>query len=149
MCPFTVSMLMKHVDAIILKLIPSIRHFKISLSHVVRSKDSPAEEGCFAHAVQWFLSCGDCKKNFAGGLVCNLLGITNHRQLEKHPFKGALVENLVISELKKNSFNAGMQPSLFYWKNKTGLEIDCIIHQPAITTLVEIKAGQDYQQRLL
>ena len=76
------------------------------------------------------------------GLVCNLLGITNHKQLEKHPFKGALVENLVISELKKNSFNAGMQPSLFYWKNKTGQEIDCIIHQPSVTTLVEIKAGK-------
>ena len=61
------------------------------------------------------------------GLVCYLLGINNAHQLETHPLRGQIFENMVIGELVKHQFNHGMDNNLFFYRDKGQHEVDVII----------------------
>ncbi len=61
------------------------------------------------------------------GLACFLLGIQNTSQLATHYLRGSLFESFVLSELIKERFNKGIEPNCYYWRDKTGNEIDCVI----------------------
>ncbi|MFH0796294.1 MAG: ATP-binding protein [Candidatus Omnitrophota bacterium] len=76
------------------------------------------------------------------GLVCALLGIQNKAQISVHYLKGSLFETFILSEIIKYRLNRGMEPSCYYWKDKTGHEIDCIIEMPDALLRVEIKSGK-------
>ncbi|MFC1806946.1 ATP-binding protein [Candidatus Omnitrophota bacterium] len=78
------------------------------------------------------------------GLVSTLLGIENVKQMETHPLKGNLFESFVITELLKKRHNAGLESNLYFWKDKTGHEIDCIIEKSNKLKAVEIKSGKTY-----
>ena len=75
------------------------------------------------------------------GLVCSLLGLTRPEDISRHFLKGALFENLVFSELMKNVFNQFRQPRLYFWRDNTGNEIDCIFPHGDIERVIEIKSG--------
>lgn len=76
------------------------------------------------------------------GLVCSLLGITNEGQLVNHPSRGSLFESLIISELVKKRTNEGRQINLYFWRDKTGHEIDIIVDNAGELVPVEIKSGK-------
>ena len=76
------------------------------------------------------------------GIACALLGITDIKQIATHASKGFLFENLLISDLLKQKFNAGKADNLFYWRDKTGHEIDLLLDNGATFTAIEIKAGE-------
>lgn len=76
------------------------------------------------------------------GLVCSLLGITTSEQLVLHPLRGALFECLVVTELVKKRTNAGKQVNLYYWRDKTGHEIDVVVDNGLSLLPIEIKAGK-------
>ncbi len=76
------------------------------------------------------------------GLVCSLLGITNESQISNHPSRGSLFESLIISELVKQRTNDGRQINLYYWRDKTGHEIDIIIDNAGELIPIEIKSGK-------
>ena len=76
------------------------------------------------------------------GLAAYLLGIHSIEQLDTHYSKGALFESLVISELMKKAYNAGREPHYFFWRNKTGNEIDLLIEEGSRLVPVEIKSGR-------
>ncbi len=76
------------------------------------------------------------------GLVCSLIGISNESQLINHPSRGSLFESLVVSELVKKRTNAGQPINLYYWRDKTGHEIDIIIDNAGELLPVEIKSGK-------
>lgn len=76
------------------------------------------------------------------GLVCALLGIQNKAQISVHYLKGSLFETFILSEIIKYRLNRGMEPNCYYWKDKTGHEIDCIIEMPNALLRVEIKSGK-------
>lgn len=80
------------------------------------------------------------------GLVCWLLGISDPRQLENHALKGALFENLVLVELLKSRFNAGLSDNLFFWRDKTGNEVDFLWEHAGKITALEVKAAQTVAQ---
>jgi len=75
------------------------------------------------------------------GLVSYLLGITDPKQLVNHPFRGALFENFIITELLKNRFNKGERSNLFYFRDSTGNELDVIIHEGQKLIPAEIKSS--------
>jgi uncharacterized protein len=75
------------------------------------------------------------------GLACSLLGIESEAQLRSHYLRGGLVENLIISELMKNYYNLNRKPRLYFWRDSTGHEIDCLIEQAERLIPIEIKAG--------
>ena len=79
-------------------------------------------------------------------LVCYLLGIRNAEQLALHHSKGSIFETMVISELIKNRTNIGEEINLFYWRDKSGREIDIIIDEAGKLLPVEIKSGKTITQ---
>ena len=76
------------------------------------------------------------------GLACSLLGIDDKKQLETHHLRGPLFENLVVTELLKFRFNQGQQPNLYFWRDKTGHEIDCIYEHNDTLVPIEIKSSK-------
>jgi len=76
------------------------------------------------------------------GLACYLLRITDPQTLLTHPARGALFENLIINELLKNRFNAAKQSNLYFWRDRSGNEIDVLIDEGSELIPVEIKSGQ-------
>ena len=60
--------------------------------------------------------------------------------------KGALFENLIINEFIKNRFHQGLDPRLFFWRNKTKQEVDLIIDHPDQPVAIEIKSGKTLQE---
>ena len=75
-------------------------------------------------------------------LVCSLLGIFSVNHLQSHPVRGFLFENMVITEFVKQRTNKGLPVNLFYWRDKTGHEIDLIIDNAGILLPIEIKSGK-------
>jgi predicted AAA+ superfamily ATPase len=75
------------------------------------------------------------------GLVCQLLGIRNEKQLVTHPARGALFENYVISEVVKAYTHHRRDPPVYFWRDQTGHEIDLLIEEAGDLFPVEIKSG--------
>ena len=53
-----------------------------------------------------------------------------------------MFENLVILDILKHKLNNGDVNNLYFWRNKTGHEIDLIIDDFNNTIPIEIKAGK-------
>jgi len=75
-------------------------------------------------------------------LVCHLLGIRNIVQLNTHALRGSIFEGMVVTELVKKRTNAGLTVNLYYWRDKTGHEIDVIIDNAGKLIPIEIKSGK-------
>ena len=78
------------------------------------------------------------------GLACLLLGITDAKQLESHPLKGALFENMVVAELLKQRFNKGDTNNLFFYRDKSQREVDIIQVEGNRLKAYEVKSAQRY-----
>lgn len=76
------------------------------------------------------------------GLLCYLLGISSADELFTHRFRGAIFESWVISELLKGRFNRGLKKNLYFWRDNTGNEVDCIIEKGDRLLALEIKSGK-------
>lgn len=76
------------------------------------------------------------------GLLCHLLDIKSPSQLSTHYLRGGIFESFVVSELLKLHFNKGLHPSLYFWRDKQGHEIDCLIEQGIDLFPIEIKSGK-------
>jgi uncharacterized protein len=76
------------------------------------------------------------------GLACRLLGIKSADQARTHPQRGALFENLVVSECFKAYTHQRQQPPLYFWRDQTGHEIDLVIEEGDQLFAAEIKSGQ-------
>lgn len=76
------------------------------------------------------------------GLACALIGIENTNQLQFHPFRGGLFENLVILEALKQRLNMGKPSHLSFWRDNVGHEIDLLIDTPSALIPIEIKSGK-------
>lgn len=86
------------------------------------------------------------------GLLSYLLGIKEAAQIHIHFAKGAIFENLIITELLKGFFHSGRESSLYFWRDHKGREIDLLIEQADKLVPIEIKSGvtksQDYFKNL-
>jgi uncharacterized protein len=80
------------------------------------------------------------------GVACSLLGISNAKQIATHALKGALFENMIAGELLKERFNAGAADNLYYWRDKTGNEVDILLDKAGKLTAMELKAGETISQ---
>jgi len=80
------------------------------------------------------------------GLACSLLGITSVEQIDSHYLRGGLFESYIISDLMKKFYNKGIEPPLYFWRDKIGREVDCIIQDGQDLTPIEIKAGKTITQ---
>ncbi len=79
------------------------------------------------------------------GIASSILRISNPEILQTHYLYGALFENLVIGEIIKSQAHNGKRPSVYYWHESNGMEIDCIVDNgEGETFAIEIKGGQTF-----
>lgn len=76
------------------------------------------------------------------GLAAWLLSVQQPDQLSVHPFKGALFESYVISEFYKTRYNQGRRSSFYFWRDRSGNEIDLVVELGGKLKPVEIKSGK-------
>ena len=75
------------------------------------------------------------------GLLCWLLGIRSASQFATHSVRGAVFENLMISEALKATFHAGQVPRLHFWRDHRGNEVDLIVDDATAPHPVEMKSA--------
>ena len=76
------------------------------------------------------------------GLAARLLGIESAEQLWKHPLRGALFENWVIAEFVKSLRNNADTRRLYFWRDRSGHELDVLIERGLLNDVIEIKSGK-------
>lgn len=76
------------------------------------------------------------------GMLCYLLGIASQSALEKHAMYGSIFENWIITEIKKNRFNIGINEGLFFFRDSTGNEVDLLVEKEGSTLAIEIKSSK-------
>jgi uncharacterized protein len=83
------------------------------------------------------------------GLLCHLLGIKSNTALQKHPAYGSIFENWVITEIRKNNFNAGLNEGMYYFRDNVGNEVDLISEREGEPLAIEIKSSIKVNSNML
>ena len=76
------------------------------------------------------------------GLAAWLLMIQSPEQLDIHPMRGALFENMVVAEAFKSRSNRNDAKNLFFWRDQGGHEVDLLVDQGILLLPVEVKSGK-------
>ena len=76
------------------------------------------------------------------GLACSLLRIKSADELLDHSMRGPLIETFIVSDLLKQQYNLEMLPSLYFWRDHAGNEIDCLIDEGKKVVPIEIKSSK-------
>lgn len=79
---------------------------------------------------------------FDSGLVCWLLGIRTPDQLRTHPLRGAIFETWVASEMRKWFVHRGLTPTLSFYRDRKGAEVDLVLEESGEILAIETKSGQ-------
>ena len=82
---------------------------------------------------------------YDSGLAAWLLGIQTADQLAIHPQRGPLFETWAVAELLKARYARALGSNLYFWRDRSGLEVDLLIEQGVTLVPVEIKSGQTVQ----
>ena len=73
------------------------------------------------------------------GLVCYLTKWSSAEVLESGAMNRAILENYVVSEVAKSYLNAGIEPFMYYYRDKDAKEIDIVLEHDGILNPIEIK----------
>lgn len=76
------------------------------------------------------------------GLLCYLLKIREPEDILINPMKGAIFETFVFSELYKAFAHIGEVPPLYFWRDRTGHEVDIVIDTGKKLVPLEIKSAE-------
>ena len=71
-----------------------------------------------------------------------MLNLRHSDDLNRHFAKGALFENLIISEVIKNQLNQNMSPKNYFWNVSGSHEIDLLIDSGGQILPIEIKSSR-------
>lgn len=73
------------------------------------------------------------------GLVSYLTKWSSAEVLESGAMNGAILENYVVSEVAKSYLNCGVEPYMYYYRDKDMKEIDIVLEHDGILNPIEIK----------
>lgn len=76
------------------------------------------------------------------GLAAWLLGIQSAEQLVTHSMRGALFETWVVSELLKKRYNQSLPANIYFWRDRSGNEVDVLCEEAGRISPIEVKSGQ-------
>ncbi len=82
------------------------------------------------------------------GLVCYLTRWSSPEVAESGAMNGALLENFTISEIVKSYQNAGLEPYLYFYRDRDAKEIDAILEADGKLCPLEIKKTAMPDKRL-
>lgn len=80
------------------------------------------------------------------GLACFLLGIEDETQLQSHPLRGALFENMIVNEAIKNRFNRGKAANLYFYRDSSQKEVDLLHTHGNDFYAYEIKSSRTFHK---
>ena len=83
------------------------------------------------------------------GLLCYLLDIHNYTELQNHPLRGAIFENLALTQFIKEKFNRKASWDLYFYRENKGREIDVLKTQGMDLNLYEIKSSKTFNKDFL
>ena len=73
------------------------------------------------------------------GLVSYLTKWSSAEVLESGAMNGAILENFAVSEVAKSYLNCGIEPYMYYYRDKDAKEIDIVLDHDGILNPIEIK----------
>lgn len=83
------------------------------------------------------------------GLVCYLTKWSSPETAENGAMSGALLENYTVSEIMKSYQNAGLEPYLYYYRDRDAKEIDIVMEENGKLFPLEIKKTALPDKRLV
>ena len=83
------------------------------------------------------------------GLVAYLTKWSSPETLENGAMNGAILENYVVSEIRKSYLNSGKAPFMYYYRDKDAREIDIILEQNGELNPMEIKKSANPAPEIL
>lgn len=83
------------------------------------------------------------------GLVCYLTKWSSPETVENGAMSGAVLENYTISEIMKSYQNAGLEPYLYYYRDRDAKEIDIVMEENGKLFPLEIKKTALPDKRLV
>ncbi len=79
---------------------------------------------------------------YDSGLAAYLLAIDSPETLATHPMRGPLLEAHAVSELRKYFENTGQLDGLYFWRDRSGNEMDIVLENQSGLDGVEVKSGR-------
>lgn len=83
------------------------------------------------------------------GLVCYLTRWSSPEVAESGAMSGALLENFAVSEIMKSYQNAGLEPYLYFYRDRDAKEIDVILECDGKLCPLEIKKTATPDKRMI
>jgi len=81
-------------------------------------------------------------------LACNLLRLTTADDVYDHYLRGGLFESMILSDFLKKRYHHGLPPNVYFWRDKSGNEVDCILEEGTHLTPIEIKSSATIQSEM-
>lgn len=82
-------------------------------------------------------------------LACNLLRLTSSEDVYEHYLRGGLFESMVLSDLLKKRYHHALPPNAYFWRDKLGHEVDCILEEGTTLIPIEIKSAVTMHSEML
>lgn len=76
------------------------------------------------------------------GLLCNILRIRDPGDIAMHAMRGAIFETFIAAEYLKAFTHRGVASPLYFWRDRTGHEVDLVIDDGKRLLPIEIKASR-------
>jgi predicted AAA+ superfamily ATPase len=83
------------------------------------------------------------------GLASFLLDIETPTQIARDPFRGMLIENLVVMDLVKIRYNAGRDHHLYFYRDTGNHEVDIVYKSGQSLTAIEVKSSATFHTDFL
>lgn len=83
------------------------------------------------------------------GLVCYLTKWSSPEIAESGAMSGALLENFAVSEIMKSYQNAGLEPYIYFYRNRDAKEIDVVIEGDGKLCPLELKKTAAPDKRII
>ncbi len=83
------------------------------------------------------------------GLACYLLGYKSEQDVANSPLRGALFENMVVADMLKRRYNAGLDNNLFFYRDKSQREVDLLMEESGALEAYEIKSATVFHESFL
>lgn len=78
-------------------------------------------------------------------LACNLLRLTHADDVYNHYLRGGLFESMILSDFMKQRYHRALPPNAYFWRDKSGHEIDCLLEEGSRLKPIEIKSSATIQ----
>lgn len=77
------------------------------------------------------------------GLVCYLTKWSSAQTLESGAMNGAILENYAVAEIAKTYLGNGLEPFMYYYRDKDAKEIDIVLEHDGVLNPIEIKKSSN------